>query len=324
MPSLFARLCVGPLVEYPYLFRCDSICGHATTKTPGYCRATAKAAGNIQGLCACEVGGASVCLRAVKGNAGQERTMRRLLVAGNWKMHGSKTMVAGLLEGLLAGSSADGKADLAVFPPFAYLSQTQSLLADSHIQYGGQTLNPNGQGAYTGETSAKMLLDFGCRYVLVGHSERRALFAESDVDVAGRFKAALDAGLTPVLCVGETRQERENNQTESVVARQLDAVIELVGIEAFENAVIAYEPVWAIGTGLTASPEQAQAVHAFVRSKLTSLNVTIGGQIQILYGGSVKGSNAAELFAQSDIDGGLVGGASLTADDFLAIYNAVA
>lgn len=239
-------------------------------------------------------------------------------------MHGSKAMVAELLEGLLKGSSAGAKADLAVFPPFAYLAQAQSLLADSHIQYGGQTLNPNGKGAFTGETSAAMLMDFGCQYVLVGHSERRALFAENDSDVAQRFKAALEAGLTPVLCIGETQQERESNQTESVVARQLDAVIDLVGIEAFDNAVVAYEPVWAIGTGLTATPDQAQAVHAFVRSKLLSLNAIIGGQIQILYGGSVKGSNAAQLFAQTDIDGGLVGGASLTAEDFLAIYNAVA
>ncbi len=250
--------------------------------------------------------------------------MRRLLVAGNWKMHGSKAMVKSLLDGLLAGSRADGKADLAVFPPFAYLAQAETQLAGSHIKYGGQTLNPNSHGAFTGETSGGMLADMACHYVLVGHSERRALYGESDSDVAERFKAAQAAGLTPVLCVGETQQERESEQTESVVDRQLDAVIGMVGIDAFDNAVIAYEPVWAIGTGLTASPEQAQAVHAFVRSKLTALNVIIGGQIQILYGGSVKGSNAAELFAQIDIDGGLVGGASLTAEDFLAIYNAVA
>src|SRR5690554_368113 len=175
--------------------------------------------------------------------------MRKLLVAGNWKMHGSKAMVAELLDGLLAGSAVGDKADLVVFPPFAYLSQVQSLLAGSHIRYGGQTLNPNAQGAFTGETSAAMLVDFGCQYVLVGHSERRALYGETDVQVAERFNAALNAGLTPVLCVGETREERENAQTESVVARQLDAVIKLVGIEVFANAVIAYEPVWAIGSG---------------------------------------------------------------------------
>jgi triosephosphate isomerase len=250
--------------------------------------------------------------------------MRRILVAGNWKMHGSKAMVSELLEGLLAGSSAGGKADLAVFPSFPYLSLTESILSGSHIQWGGQTLNPNAQGAHTGETSGNMLVDMGCKFVLVGHSERRAIYAESDTDVAVRFKSALDAGLDPVLCVGETLAEREGNETEAVVARQLDAVINSVGIEAFSQAVVAYEPVWAIGTGLTATPEQAQSVHAFIRDKLSSLNVIISGQLRILYGGSVKGSNAAELFAQDDIDGGLVGGASLTAEDFLAIYSAVA
>jgi triosephosphate isomerase len=164
----------------------------------------------------------------------------------------------------------------------------------------------------------------GCRYVLAGHSERRSIYSESDRDVALRFKAALDAGLKPVLCVGETLEEREQDQTEAVVARQLDAVIDSVGINSFSRAIIAYEPVWAIGTGLTATPEQAQSVHAFIRDKISALNVIIADQLRILYGGSVKGSNAAELFAQRDIDGGLVGGASLTAEDFLAIYSAVA
>ena len=239
-------------------------------------------------------------------------------------MHGSKTMVSELLDGLLAGSAADGNADLAVFPSFPYLPMTESILSGSHIHWGGQTLNPHAQGAHTGETSGAMLTDMGCKYVLVGHSERRAVYGESDIDVAVRFKAALDAGLEPVLCVGETLEQREANETQSVVAGQLDAVIDSVGIDAFGKAVIAYEPVWAIGTGLTATPEQAQSVHAFIRDKLTSLNVIIAGQLRILYGGSVKGSNAAELFAQNDIDGGLVGGASLTAEDFLAIYSAVA
>ncbi len=238
-------------------------------------------------------------------------------------MHGSKAMIKSLLDGLLAGSSADGKADLVVFPSFPYLSLTESILAGSHIHWGGQTLNPNAQGAHTGETSGGMLKDMGCHYVLVGHSERRSIYGESDEDVALRFKAALDARLHPVLCVGETLEEREQGQTETVVGRQLDAVISSVGIDAFKKAIIAYEPVWAIGTGLTATPEQAQSVHAFIRDKLISLNVIIGGQLRILYGGSVNGSNAAELFAQSDIDGGLVGGASLTAEDFLAIYSAV-
>jgi len=238
-------------------------------------------------------------------------------------MHGSKAMVSELLDGLLAGSSAQGNADLAVFPSFPYLAQAESILSGSHINWGGQTLNPNAQGAHTGETSGSMLVDMGCKYVLVGHSERRAIYGESDADVAVRFKAALDAGLEPVLCVGETLEERETDQTEAVVARQLDAVIEHAGIDVFSQAVVAYEPVWAIGTGLTATPDQAQSVHAFIRDKITTLNVIIGGQLRILYGGSVKGSNAAELFAQNDIDGGLVGGASLTAEDFLAIYSAV-
>ena len=239
-------------------------------------------------------------------------------------MHGSKTMVRSLLEGLLAGSSADGKADLAVFPSFPYLSLTESILSGSHIQWGGQTLNPHSQGAHTGESSGGMLVDMGCSYVLVGHSERRAIYGESDEDVALRFKAALDAGLQPVLCVGETLEEREQDQTEAVVARQLDAVVNSVGIDVFSRAVVAYEPVWAIGTGLTATPQQAQSVHAVIRDKVSARNVIIADQLRILYGGSVKGSNAAELFAQSDIDGGLVGGASLTVEDFLAIYSAVA
>lgn len=250
--------------------------------------------------------------------------MRKILVAGNWKMHGSKAMVSTLLEGLLAGSSADGMADLAVFPAFPHLLMAESMLTGSHIKWGGQTLNPNPQGAHTGETSGGMLTDLGCHYVLVGHSERRSIYGESDQDVAERFRAALNEGLEPMLCVGETLEERESDLTESVVGRQIDAVIEACGIDAFGGATIAYEPVWAIGTGLTATPEQAQSVHAFIRDKLSSLNGIIGGQIRILYGGSVKGSNAAELFAQSDIDGGLVGGASLKAEDFLAIYNAVA
>ena len=239
-------------------------------------------------------------------------------------MHGSKSMVRALLEGILAGSSAQGKADLAVFPPFPYLSLAESVLSGSHVQWGGQTLNPNAKGAFTGETSGGMLKDMGCRYVLVGHSERRSIFHESDRDIALRFEAALAAGLEPVLCVGETIEEREKGQTEAVVLRQLEAVTSHVGIQAFSRAVVAYEPVWAIGTGLTATPQQAQAVHRFIRDKLTAQDAIIADQLRILYGGSVKGSNAAELFGQGDIDGGLVGGASLTAEDFLAIYGAVA
>ncbi len=247
--------------------------------------------------------------------------MRSILVAGNWKMHGSKAMVKSLLEALLEAPPRDG-VDLAVFPPFPYLSQTQNLLDGSSIGWGAQTLNPVGSGAHTGEVAASMLRDFGCRYVLVGHSERRTLYGEGDEDVADRFGAALDAGLEPVLCVGETLDEREQGQTEAVVQRQLEAVLGHSGIGGFRRATVAYEPVWAIGTGRTATPEQAQAVHAFIRDKLAALDDIIASQLRILYGGSVNGSNAADLFARKDIDGGLVGGASLQAEDFLAIRDA--
>jgi len=249
--------------------------------------------------------------------------MRRILVAGNWKMNGSRAMVKALLEGLLAGSENESGADLAVFPPFPYLGDAQAMLTGSSISWGAQNLNPVAQGAHTGEVSAGMLLDFGCRYVLVGHSERRAIYGESDEDVAARFEAALAAGLEPVLCVGETLEERESGETERVVDRQLSAVLGRCGIEGFARAIVAYEPVWAIGTGKTASPDQAQAVHAFIRDKFVSQDDIIAGQLRILYGGSVNGTNAAELFARDDIDGGLVGGASLKVGDFLAIRNAV-
>jgi triosephosphate isomerase len=247
--------------------------------------------------------------------------MRRILVAGNWKMHGSQAMVRSLLESLLAAPARDD-VDLAVFPPFPYLPLAQSLLQGSAIHWGAQTLNPVAQGAHTGEVAASMLLDFGCRYVLVGHSERRTLYGESDAAVAERFQAALAAGLQPVLCVGETLEEREAGATEAVVERQLDAVLQGSGIEGFRQAIVAYEPVWAIGTGRMATPEQAQEVHAFIRGKFASRDGIIAGQLRILYGGSVKGSNAADLFARDDIDGGLVGGASLDAADFLAIRDA--
>ncbi len=250
--------------------------------------------------------------------------MRRILVAGNWKMHGSRAMVEELLEGLLAGSREDTGVDMAVFPPYPYLAQARGLLDGSAIAWGAQNLNPVAQGAHTGEVSAGMLLDLGCRYVLVGHSERRTIYGESDDDVADRFEAALGAGLEPVLCVGETLEQRENGETETVVERQIDAVLKRCGVGVFDRAIVAYEPVWAIGTGKTATPEQAQAVHAFIRDKFTSQDDIIAGQLRILYGGSVNGSNAADLFAREDIDGGLVGGASLKVGDFLAIRNATA
>ena len=245
--------------------------------------------------------------------------MRRPMVAGNWKMHGSSAMIRKLLGGIVAGARDRVTAEVAVFPPFPYLSLVQSLAAHSPVSWGGQTLNPHAEGAFTGEVSAAMLRDFGCRYVLVGHSERRSLFGERPEDVAQRFEAALDGGLRPVLCVGETLEQREAGETEDVVGRQIDAVLESVGIEGLGRGLLAYEPVWAIGTGLTATPEQAQAVHRFIRYKLAELDATIGGQIRILYGGSVKAANAADLFAQEDIDGGLVGGASLDAEEFLGI-----
>jgi len=249
--------------------------------------------------------------------------MRRILLAGNWKMNGSKAMVETLLGGLLKASASGSPVDMAVFPPFPYLAQVSNMLAGSAIAWGGQNLNPAPKGAHTGEVAASMLLEFGCRYVLVGHSERRSLYGENDHDVALRFQAALASGLEPVLCLGETLEERESDATETVVGRQLDAVLQLSGVSALEKAVIAYEPVWAIGTGKTASPEQAQAVHAFIRHKIGLQDDTIAGHVRILYGGSVNGSNAADLFAREDIDGGLVGGASLKAEDFLSIRNAV-
>jgi triosephosphate isomerase len=250
--------------------------------------------------------------------------MRKILVAGNWKMHGSQAMVQELLEGLLEGTKEASNVDMAVFPPFPYLAQACSLLEGSDIAWGSQYLNPVAQGAHTGEVSAGMLLDLGCRYVLTGHSERRSIYGESDADVAEQFEAALAAGLEPVLCVGETLEERESGSTEAVVERQLDAVLNRCGVSGFKQAVVAYEPVWAIGTGKTASPEQAQDVHAFIRDKFASQDDIIAGQLRILYGGSVNGSNAADLFAREDIDGGLVGGASLKVGDFLAIRNAIA
>jgi triosephosphate isomerase len=250
--------------------------------------------------------------------------MRRIMVAGNWKMHGSREMVRELLGGIIADTESGSSADLVVFPPFPYLQAVQEMASGTHVAWGGQTLNPQPKGAHTGEVSGSMLTDFGCRYVLVGHSERRAIYGESNADVAERFAAAQVAGLVPVLCVGETIEQRQAGQTEQVVAEQIDAVIDAVGVAAFAEAVVAYEPVWAIGTGHTASPEQAQAVHAFIRHKFAALDGTIAGHLRILYGGSVKGSNATDLFDQDDIDGGLVGGASLTVDDFLAICRCVA
>ena len=247
--------------------------------------------------------------------------MRSSLIAGNWKMNGSLASVIELVEGIKAGNA--GSAELAVCPPSIYLMKVGGMLDGTDIALGSQNVCDQEKGAFTGEISASMLLESGCRYAIVRHSERRALYLESDQLVAARFAMALSAGLTPILCVGETLQEREQDVTEAVVARQIDAVIEVCGIEGIGRSVIAYEPVWAIGTGKVATPEQAQAVHAFIRSKLAQADAGIAQQVRILYGGSMNPSNAAELLSQADIDGGLIGGAALKADDFLAIAQSV-
>jgi len=247
--------------------------------------------------------------------------MRRKLVAGNWKMHGSLSENEALLTGLLAGM-ADAKTDMAVCVPFPYLAQVQAKLKGSSIGFGAQNMSQHAKGAFTGEVSASMLKDFGCKYVIVGHSERRALYGETDAIVAEKYAAAQAAGLIPILCVGETLEERESGVTESVVARQIEAVIAKSGVASLAAAVIAYEPVWAIGTGKTASPEQAQAVHAFIRGMIRGLDAAVADGLIIQYGGSMKAANAAELLAQPDIDGGLIGGAALVAEEFLAICRA--
>lgn len=247
--------------------------------------------------------------------------MRKKLVAGNWKMHGCFQQNALLLESIKA-DAGNLACEIAVCVPYPYLGQTQSVLSGSSVAWGAQSVSEHAAGAFTGEVSASMLLEFGCRYVLVGHSERRSLFHESDEVVAAKFEAAQKAGLIPVLCVGETLAERESGATNSVVSRQLSAVLNRVGVAAMKSAVLAYEPVWAIGTGVTASPGQAQEVHAAIRKQLAALDVEVADRVQILYGGSVKPQNAVELFAQSDIDGGLIGGAALVANDFLAICRA--
>lgn len=243
---------------------------------------------------------------------------RRKLVVGNWKMHGSRAANAALLEGLMQARPYG--CDIAVCPPFPYLADVASTLAASGLRWGAQDCSAQAQGAYTGEVAASMLAELGCRYAIVGHSERRALHGESDQLVADKAKAALACGVTPIVCVGETRTQREAGQTEAVVKRQLSAAIHTLAHCASEM-VVAYEPVWAIGTGLTASPEQAQAVHALLRQQLRAATPRADG-MTILYGGSVKPENAAALFAQADVDGGLVGGAALKVADFVAICRA--
>ena len=244
--------------------------------------------------------------------------MRRALVAGNWKMNGNREGAVKLADAVLQGLDAR-KAEVLLCPPFVYLADVARTLKGGGIVLGAQDLCAEDNGAFTGEVSGPMLRDFDCRYVIVGHSERRALYGESDALVARKFMAAQKTGLTPILCVGETLTERETGSTPQVVSRQLKAVLDAAGIGAFHGAVVAYEPVWAIGTGRTAKAGQAQEVHALIRDMLAAEDAKIANAVRILYGGSVKAANAAELFHMPDIDGGLVGGASLDAAEFLAI-----
>ena len=241
--------------------------------------------------------------------------MRSRLVVGNWKMHGNRASNQALLDAVLAGIGGLSGVDCAVCVPYPYLGDVATRLQGSALAWGAQNLNEHAQGAFTGEVSAPMLAEFKCRFVIVGHSERRQLFGESDAMTAAKYAAALAQGITPILCLGETLAARDAGQTEKVVERQLQAVLDLNGRKSLENAVLAYEPVWAIGTGRTATPEQAQAVHAFLRARAFP-------ETRILYGGSMKPENAAALFAMQDVDGGLIGGASLAADDFISIARA--
>ena len=250
--------------------------------------------------------------------------MRRPMVAGNWKMHGLRDSNKALLDDLESGLETEWPIDVAVFPPYVYLSEAVRRLEHGRIEVGAQDVSAEAQGAFTGQVSAAMLKNVGCALVLVGHSERRRLNHEDDALVARKFAAAQRLGLIPVLCVGESLDEREDGLTEAVGGRQLDAVITMNGAAAFSRGILAYEPVWAIGTGRTATPDQAQAVHALLRARIATHDAKIADRLRILYGGSVKGGNAAELFAMPDVDGGLVGGASLIADEFRQICAAAA
>lgn len=245
--------------------------------------------------------------------------MRRPLVAGNWKMCGSRAENAQLLEGLLLGMPAEPVPEVVVCPPFPYLWECGRLLRASAVTLGAQSVCAEGIGAFTGEVAATMLKDVGCTFVIVGHSERRALYREDDALVARKFIAAQAVGLTPILCVGETVDERERGLTLAVVTRQVTAVLDVVGVAAMSNAVIAYEPIWAVGTGKNAAPEQAQEVHAAIRGVIEAHDAKIAAGVRLLYGGSVKAANAHEIFSMPDVDGGLIGCASLKADEFLKI-----
>jgi triosephosphate isomerase (TIM) len=248
---------------------------------------------------------------------------RRSLVAANWKMNGSLESIGQLVAAISQGVSQGTESEVLICPPFVYIAKLAGLLEKTDIRLGAQNVSHLESGAFTGEVAPSMLKDFACEYVIVGHSERRMLYRENDVRVAEKFVAVQANGMIPILCIGELLEERESNCTEEVIARQLDAVIELAGIMAFKKAVIAYEPVWAIGTGKTATPEQAQEVHEFIRLRLARHDHETAEGVRILYGGSVKADNAKQLFELADIDGGLIGGASLVADDFLTICHSV-
>ena len=248
--------------------------------------------------------------------------MRTKLVVGNWKLNGSLAGNEALLKAVQAGVFAAKDRICAVCVPYPYLAQMGTLLRGTAIAWGSQDVSRHEKGAYTGEVSGAMVAEFGARFAIVGHSERRSMFGETDSIVADKFAAARKAGLTPIFCVGETLAEREAGVTESVLARQLDALLAKQGAAGLEGAVVAYEPVWAIGTGKTATSAQAEEAHAFIRARIAAQDAGVAGRLPILYGGSVKGSNAAELFAMPNVDGGLVGGASLAADDFIAIWRA--
>jgi len=244
------------------------------------------------------------------------------MIAGNWKMNGSTSSVKELIAGIKAGMASVNKAAVVVCPPALYIAQVMAAIAGSKIKCGTQNICDQDKGAFTGELAGSMLKDLGCEYAIIGHSERRNLYGESDALIAQRFATARRNGIKPIFCIGETLAEREKGVTNEVCNRQIDAVIKLEGVTALADGVIAYEPVWAIGTGKTASPEQAQAVHAFIREKIAKLDAQVAAGLQILYGGSMNAANAAELLAQPDIDGGLIGGASLKAEDFLTICRA--
>lgn len=248
--------------------------------------------------------------------------MRKPIIAGNWKMNGSRSSIKELLDGLKAGIGEVKSAEVAVCAPSIYLADVSEQLSGTAIGFGGQNLSTEAKGAFTGEISADMLLDFKCEYVIVGHSERRSLYGETDQLVAEKFEVARKAGLKPILCIGETLEERESGITNDVCSRQLNAVIEHSGIKALADGVIAYEPVWAIGTGKTATPEQAQETHAAIRKLVADKDASVAEKVRIQYGGSMNAGNAAELLAMADIDGGLIGGASLVAKDFLTICKA--